>query len=174
MEARAGLKGPNLNHPTRRESKLRAGKRSQILLQGRKVGAAQAPARTHTARRPLLAPQSLAPERATLKQAPSGNSTDIIAQRPHRAPGRFPASHYPAAMQRPARKPYNNPRLHTRTLHPRDPTTLTGPCQQAAHSQPVPTPDPCAQGGSRGSRGWPGRRRSKTTTTKTTPQDPEH
>ena len=62
----------------------------------------------------------------------------------------------------------------TRALHPRDPMPLTGPRQQAAHSQSVQTPDPCAQNGSPGGRGWPGRRRPKTTTPETTPQDLEH
>ena len=39
----------NLNHPTRRGMKSRAGKRVSILTQGPGVGAAQAPARTHNA-----------------------------------------------------------------------------------------------------------------------------
>ena len=40
--------GPNLNHPTRRGNKPRAGKRAQFSFQGQEVGAAQAPARTHS------------------------------------------------------------------------------------------------------------------------------
>ena len=73
-------------------------------------------------------------ERATLRRAPSGNAPDSAAQRTHRTPDKLPTSHYFAAVQRPAHKPYNNPRLHARTPHPRDPTPLTGPRQQAAHS----------------------------------------
>ena len=87
-------------------------------------------------------------------------------------PRQIPTSYYHATMQRPACKPYNSPRLHTHTLHPRDPTPLTGPRQQATHSQSVPAPDPCPQGGPRGNRGWPGHRRPKTTTPKTTPPRP--
>ena len=54
-------------------------------------------------------------ERASLRRAPSGSSTDSAAQRTRRTPDRFPTSHYSAATQRPAHKPYSNPRRHTRT-----------------------------------------------------------
>ena len=52
----------NLNHPARRRNKPRAGKRSQYSLQGRKVGAAQAPARTHSAPSPTSSPVSSTPK----------------------------------------------------------------------------------------------------------------
>ena len=62
----------NLNHPIRRESKPRAGKRSQFSFQGRKVGAAHAPARTHSAPSPASSPASNTPrmcQRTTKWQA---------------------------------------------------------------------------------------------------------
>ena len=49
-----------LNHPIRRGNKPMAGERPQVSLLGRKVGAAHAPARTHS-RRPMLATPSIAP-----------------------------------------------------------------------------------------------------------------
>ena len=52
----------NLNRPTRRRNKPRAGKRSQFSLQGRKVGAAQAPARTRNAPSPTSSPVSSTPQ----------------------------------------------------------------------------------------------------------------
>ena len=53
--------GVNLNHPTRRGNKPSAGKRSQFSIQGRKVGAAQAPARTHSVPSPADSPFSNTP-----------------------------------------------------------------------------------------------------------------
>ena len=47
---------PNLNRHIRRGNKPRAGKRPLFSLQGRKVGAAQAPARTHSAPSPASYP----------------------------------------------------------------------------------------------------------------------
>ena len=81
-------------------------------------------------------------ERATRRRAPSGSPTDSAAQRGRPSPQRFPTSHYSAATQRPAHKPHSNPRRHSRTPHPRDPTPLTGPRHQAAHSQSAPTSNP--------------------------------
>ena len=51
----------DLNHPIRRGNKPRAGERSQFSIQGRKVGAAQAPARTHSVPPPADSPISNAP-----------------------------------------------------------------------------------------------------------------
>ena len=92
-------------------------------------------------------------EQAIPKQAPSGHPTDRTTQRTERALDRF--SH-PITMPRCSDQPATPTTVpdcthtHTHASHLRDPTSLTGPRQQATHSQPVPVPDPRAQGGSRG------------------------
>lgn len=59
----ATWKMPDLSHPSRRERKSSAGREVPILTKGagRRVGAAQVPARTHRAWRPQLALQALTP-----------------------------------------------------------------------------------------------------------------
>ena len=65
------LRNPtNLNHPTRLGNKPRAGRRSQPSIQGREVGAAQAPARTH--REPALATSPCTNARKECKRASRG------------------------------------------------------------------------------------------------------
>ena len=67
--------GANLNHLTRRGNKPRARDRSRFSLVGRKVGAAQAPARTQACR-PLLALPSLTPPKWA-KEQPYGTPNHI-------------------------------------------------------------------------------------------------
>ena len=52
----------NLNHPTKRRNKPRAGRRSQLSIQGHEIGAAQAPARTHSVPSPADSPISITPK----------------------------------------------------------------------------------------------------------------
>ena len=83
---------------------------------------------------------------------PSGHPTDGTQQRTQRALGRFPHhTTLPQCSYQPASPTTGPDCTHTRASHPRDPTPLTGPRQQATHSQSV-VPDPCIQGEARGNR----------------------
>ena len=76
----------NLNHPTRRGRKLRAGKEAPILAKGIRLGAAQVPARTHNV--PTLASS---PNADTLKECKSVSRREAKQDGRHRGfPGELP------------------------------------------------------------------------------------
>ena len=98
----------------------------------------------------------------------------------HRVPGARVALIYPLTHhQTPSRRGFHpaNPitaTMHTHSPHPRTstPASLTPP-GQAVHLQPIRPPYSSAQAGSRGNRGWPGHRHSKTATPQAVPRDAE-
>ena len=76
----------NLNHPTRRRRRPRAGKEVPILAKGRRVGAAQVPARTHNV--PTLASS---PNANTLKECKKTSRKEANqVGRPRGAPEKLP------------------------------------------------------------------------------------